>query len=319
MNQIEIFKQFSDLVIDSSDIESIKRHNPQNVTTNPSIILKAAKEPLYIKLLQDAIEYANKQGGNKINKITNASDKLIVNIGLEILKLIPGHISTELDSRLSFNTEMSIEKARKIIHLYNQHNIDKSRILIKIAATWEGIKAANQLEKEQIHCNLTLVFSFAQARACAESGVYLISPFVGRISDWYKQKKIFISNNIEEDPGIQSIKKIFNYYKEYNYKTIIMGASFRNIEQIIALSGCDKLTVTPSILDKLYSYKGLIKQKLYKTNHIVSNKPDKLSEAEFRWEHNQNAMAVEKLSEGIRDFANDQQKLELLINNQLKY
>ncbi|QOI10954.1 transaldolase [Blochmannia endosymbiont of Colobopsis nipponica] len=318
MNQLEKLKQFSTIVVDSGNIEEIKKFQPQDVTTNPSLILKTINCGSYQKLLENALEFAKKIGGDKRYQITNAADKLIVNIGSHILEYIPGLISTEIDARLSFDYEKTIKKARKIIKLYEEQNINRSRILIKIAATWEGIKTAEQLKKEKINCNLTLIFSFAQARACAESEVFLISPFVGRIYDWYNQKKPFIQYSVDNDPGVKSIKKIYDYYKKHHYQTVIMGASFRKIEQILALAGCDKLTISPFFLNILINNNQDIQQKLFPTINPISNiKPIFLSETEFHHKHNKDIMAVEKLSEGIRLFTIDQEKLEMLLDKAL--
>ncbi|CAK8740447.1 Transaldolase [Sodalis praecaptivus] len=245
MNQLEGLKQFTTVVADSGDIESIRHYTPQDATTNPSLILKAASLTAYQPLFEDALAYARKQGGTRETQIINASDKLAVNIGVEILKSVPGRVSTEVDARLSFDRGMCVAKARKLVALYQEQGIDKSRILIKLASTWEGIQAAEELEKEGINCNLTLLFSFAQARACAEAGVYLISPFVGRIYDWYNQRKPLDPYVVDEDPGVVSVRKIYNYYKQHRYQTVIMGASFRKVEQILALAGCDRLTISP--------------------------------------------------------------------------
>ncbi|AKC60662.1 transaldolase [Blochmannia endosymbiont of Camponotus (Colobopsis) obliquus] len=317
MNQLDSLKKISNIVVDSGNIEYIKQYQLQDVTTNPSLILQAINNKSYQSLFKNALIYAQKQGGNKDLQITNAIDKLTVNIGICILQYISGSISIEIDPRFSFNHKMSIIQAKKIINLYKEQNIDKSRILIKLAATWEGIKAAAQLEKENIHCNLTLVFSFAQARACAEAKVFLISPFVGRIYDWYHQKKPLIPYFVDEDPGIKSVKKIYRYYKKHCYKTIIMSASFRKIEQILALAGCDCLTISPNFLNKLLNTHQNVEQQLFPMNNKTFKQPIPISEPDFHWEHNKNAMAVEKLSEGIRLFALDQQKLKQILKREL--
>ncbi|MFZ4834831.1 transaldolase [Rouxiella sp. Mn2063] len=316
MNQLDALKQVTTVVADSGDIESIRQFEPQDATTNPSLILKAAALPQYNSLIKEALEYARLQGGNKETQLINASDKLAVNIGLEILKSVPGRISTEVDARLSFDRGMCVAKARKLIGMYQAHGIDKSRILIKLASTWEGIKAAEELEKEGINCNLTLLFSFAQARACAEAGVYLISPFVGRIYDWYKAKEPNAAYNVEQDPGVKSVSAIYKYYKEHRYQTVIMGASFRKVEQILALAGCDRLTIAPNLLEELKNNTAPFERKLSPSTEAF-NPPAPLSESEFRWQHNQDPMAVEKLAEGIRLFAVDQQKLEDMLSAQL--
>ncbi len=316
MNQLDALKQLTTVVAESGDIESIRHFEPQDATTNPSLILKAANIPQYQPLIKEALNYARQQGGSKETQIINASDKLAVNIGLEILKSVPGRISTEVDARLSFDRGMCVAKARKLIGLYADHGIDKSRILIKLASTWEGIKAAEELEKEGINCNLTLLFSFAQARACAEAGVYLISPFVGRIYDWYKAKEPNAAYDVAKDPGVQSVTDIYKYYKEHRYQTVIMGASFRKVDQILALAGCDRLTISPNLLEELKNSNEPVERKLAPSTEAF-HQPAPLAEEEFRWQHNQDPMAVEKLSEGIRLFAVDQQKLEDMLSAQL--
>ncbi|MFP1740756.1 transaldolase [Lonsdalea quercina] len=316
MNQLDALKQFTVVVADSGDIDSIRHFAPQDATTNPSLILKAASLPSYQSLFTDALDYARQQGGSRETQLINASDQLAVNIGAEVLKSIPGRISTEVDARLSFDRGMCVTKARKLIGLYERKDIPRSRILIKLAATWEGIQAAEALEKEGINCNLTLLFSFAQARACAEAGVYLISPFVGRIYDWYQAREPNADYSAEQDPGVQSVKRIYDYYKQHRYETVIMGASFRKVEQVLALAGCDRLTLSPHLLEQLKNSDAPVERKLSPaTEGLYQASP--LSEAEFRWLHNQDAMAVEKLAEGIRLFAADQQKLEDLLAAQL--
>lgn len=309
MSQLDELKKYTVVVADTGDIDSIKQFSPEDATTNPSLVLKAAQLPQYKHLIDSAIETAKKQGGSKETQLLNASDQVAVNIGAEILKSVPGRISTEVDARLSFDRGMCVAKARKLIALYQEKGIDKSRILIKIAATWEGIKAAEELEKEGINCNLTLLFSFAQARACAEAGVFLISPFVGRIYDWYNTKKPITPYVASEDPGVVSVRNIYNYYKEHRYETIVMGASFRNKEQILELAGCDRLTISPALLTELQNSTDAVEHKLTPSKN-VSNRPSPITEIEFRWQHNEDAMATEKLAEGIRAFAVDQQKLE---------
>ncbi|ECH8658097.1 transaldolase [Salmonella enterica subsp. enterica] len=312
MNQLDGIKQFTTVVADSGDIESIRHYQPQDATTNPSLLLKAAGLEQYGHLIEDAIAWGKKYGGTQEQQVAAASDKLAVNFGAEILKSIPGRVSTEVDARLSFDKEKSIEKARHLVDLYQQQGIDKSSILIKLAATWEGIRAAGQLEKEGINCNLTLLFSFAQARACAEAGVYLISPFVGRIYDWYQARSPLEPYVVEEDPGVKSVRNIYDYFKQHRYETIVMGASFRRTEQILALTGCDRLTISPNLLKELKEKEEPVIRKLVPSSQMF-HRPTPMTEAEFRWEHNQDAMAVEKLSEGIRLFAVDQRKLEDLL------
>lgn len=314
--QLDSLRSMTVVVADTGDIDAIKKYQPQDATTNPSLILSASALPQYTPLIDEAITYAKAQSAGKAQQLIDAEDKLAVNIGLEILKIVPGRISTEVDARLSYDTQATVEKARKLIALYNAAGISNDRILIKIASTWQGIRAAEILEKEGINCNLTLLFSEAQARACAEAGVYLISPFVGRILDWYKantDKKEYAS---AEDPGVISVTKIYNYYKEYGYKTVVMGASFRNIGEIIELAGCDRLTIAPALLKELQENSTALVRKLdYKGE--VKAKPQPLTEAEFYWQHNSDAMAVEKLAEGIRKFAVDQEKLEAMLSAKL--
>jgi len=304
------------VVADTGDIDAIKKYQPQDATTNPSLILSASALPQYAPLIDEAIAYAKAQSADKAQQLIDAEDKLAVNIGLEILKIVPGRISTEVDARFSYDTQATVKKARKLIALYNAAGISNDRILIKIASTWQGIRAAEILEKEGINCNLTLLFSEAQARACAEAGVYLISPFVGRILDWYKANTDKKEYAPAEDPGVISVTKIYNYYKEYGYKTVVMGASFRNVGEIIELAGCDRLTIAPALLKELQENSTALVRKLdYKGE--VKAKPQPLTEAEFYWQHNSDAMAVEKLAEGIRKFAVDQEKLEAMLSAKL--
>ncbi|MCU6670458.1 transaldolase [Enterobacteriaceae bacterium H4N4] len=312
MNQLDGIKQFTTVVADSGDIESIRHYQPEDATTNPSLLLKAAGLESYAHLIDDAISYGKSRGKTKEQQVAEASDKLAVNFGCEILKSVPGRVSTEVDARISFDQEKSIAKARHLVQLYQDQDIDKSRILIKLASTWEGIRAAEVLEKEGINCNLTLLFSFAQARACAEAGVFLVSPFVGRIYDWYQARKPMDPYVVEEDPGVKSVRNIYDYFKQHRYATIVMGASFRRTEQILALSGCDRLTISPNLLKELQEKEEPVIRRLVPSSTVLP-KPKPLTEAEFRWEHNQDPMAVDKLSEGIRLFAVDQRKLEDLL------
>nr|WP_314691512.1 transaldolase [uncultured Haemophilus sp.] len=314
--QLDSLRNMTVVVADTGDIDAIKKYQPQDATTNPSLILSASALPQYAPLIDEAVAYAKAQSSDKAQQLIDAEDKLAVNIGLEILKIVPGRISTEVDARLSYDTQATVEKARKLIALYNAAGISNDRILIKIASTWQGIRAAEILEKEGINCNLTLLFSEAQARACAEAGVYLISPFVGRILDWYKANTDKKEYAPAEDPGVISVTKIYNYYKEYGYKTVVMGASFRNVGEIIELAGCDRLTIAPALLKELQENTTLLVRKLeYKGE--VKAKPQPLTEAEFYWQHNSDAMAVEKLAEGIRKFAVDQEKLEAMLSAKL--
>ncbi|WP_302130130.1 transaldolase [uncultured Haemophilus sp.] len=314
--QLDSLRNMTVVVADTGDIDAIKKYQPQDATTNPSLILSASALPQYAPLIDEAVAYAKAQSSDKAQQLIDAEDKLAVNIGLEILKIVPGRISTEVDARLSYDTQATVEKARKLIALYNAAGISNDRILIKIASTWQGIRAAEILEKEGINCNLTLLFSEAQARACAEAGVYLISPFVGRILDWYKANTDKKEYAPAEDPGVISVTKIYNYYKEYGYKTVVMGASFRNVGEIIELAGCDRLTIAPALLKELQENSTALVRKLdYKGE--VKAKPQPLTEAEFYWQHNSDAMAVEKLAEGIRKFAVDQEKLESMLSAKL--
>ena len=312
MNQLDGIKKFTTVVADSGDIESIRHYQPEDATTNPSLLLKAAGLEQYGHLIDDAVAYAKKQSSKRETQVIDACDKLAVNFGAEILKSIPGRVSTEVDARLSYDKEKSIAKARYLVELYASQGIEKSRILIKLASTWEGIRAAEVLEKEGIHCNLTLLFSFAQARACAEAGVFLISPFVGRIYDWYQQREPMDPYVVEEDPGVKSVRNIYDYFKQHRYNTVVMGASFRRTEQILALAGCDRLTIAPALLKELQEKEAPVERKLIPASQHF-HRPEPMSEAEFRWEHNQDPMAVDKLAEGIRLFAVDQRKLEDLL------
>lgn len=315
-DKLSALRKLTTVVADTGDIEAIKRYQPEDATTNPSLILNAAQIPEYAPLIDDAVRYAKAQSQDKAQQIVDAADKLAVNIGLEILKIVPGRISTEVDARLSYDTEASLAKARKLIRLYNEAGISNDRILIKLASTWQGIRAAEILEQEGINCNLTLLFSFAQARACAEAGAFLISPFVGRIMDWYKANTEQKSFAPHEDPGVISVTSIYNYYKQHDYHTVVMGASFRNIGEITELAGCDRLTIGPNLLQELADAEGELPVKLAYHGEILP-RPARMTEAEFYWQHNQDPMAVEKLSDGIRKFAVDQGKLEQMIEARL--
>ena len=309
--KLEQLRKLTTVVADTGDIEAIAKYTPEDATTNPSLILKAAQIAEYAPLIDASIEYAKAQSNDKAQQVQDTCDMLAVSIGKEILKVVPGRISTEVDACLSYDTEGSIAKARQLIKMYNDAGITNDRILIKLASTWEGIRAAEVLEKEGINCNLTLLFSFAQARACAEAGVFLISPFVGRIMDWYKAKE---GRDFEasEDPGVISVAGIYDYYKEHGYNTVVMGASFRNIGEILELAGCDRLTISPNLLQELEEATGEVVEKLIDTNGN-KERPAAMTHAEFLWDHNQDPMAVEKLAEGIRNFAVDQGKLEEMI------
>ena len=308
----EQLKQYSTIVADTGDIEAIKKFKPQDATTNPSLLLKAAELPQYVHFMQAAKSLAAVKPADDA-QLNLAVDQLAVDVGKEILDIIPGRVSTEIDARLSFDTGATIERAERIIGLYDQKGIDKERILIKVASTWEGIKAAEQLEKQGIHCNLTLLFGLPQAIACADAGVTLISPFVGRVLDWYK-KTTGENYTAQTDPGVISVKQIYNYYKSNNYDTIILGASFRNIGEICELAGCDLLTISPQLMQELSDSEGDLPRKLDPTNiDVVTATP--LEEKNFRWQLNQDPMATEKLAEGIRSFTDDLNKLKTKITN----
>ena len=315
-SKLEQLKAMTDVVADTGDIEAIARFTPMDATTNPSLLLKAASLPHYATLLSEAKAWAGDQGGSDSEQLANCCDRFAVDVGREILALIPGRISTEVDARLSFDCDATIARARKIIRMYEEAGIGPDRILIKIASTWEGIQAARQLEKEGINCNLTLLFGFAQAKACADAGVFLISPFVGRILDWYKANTDLAINTPQDDPGVQSVARIYRYYKAHGYNTVVMGASFRNVGEIEALAGCDRLTISPALLEELSNDSTALPRQLG-VGEVASddslNPPD---ESQFRYELNQDAMATEKLAEGIRNFVADQITLEQVIAGQ---
>ncbi|WP_043318919.1 transaldolase [Microbulbifer sp. HZ11] len=310
MNKLEQLKQRSLVVADTGDIEAIRRYHPQDATTNPSLLFKAAQLPQYQQHLKGALAWAE-QSGNDV--IAMASMKLAVSIGKEILQIVPGVVSTEVDARLSFDTRASVEYARKLIALYEQDGVARDRVLIKLASTWEGIAAASVLEREGIHCNLTLLFSQCQAVACAEAGVTLISPFVGRILDWYKASTGRDDYTAADDPGVLSVASIYEYYKSRGYPTIVMGASFRNTGEIEALAGCDKLTISPQLLQELQDDEGELAEGLGSDVTPQPKPAVPLTESEFRYQLNADAMATEKLAEGIRNFVADQLKLEQLL------
>ncbi|MBB3186165.1 transaldolase [Microbacter margulisiae] len=318
MNLLEQLKSFTKVVADTGDFASIEQYKPIDATTNPSLIYAASSDPKYQSLIDDALQYAKRLTQDKEEQVGLALDKLAVNFGLKILEIVPGRVSTEVDARLSFDTERTIDKAHKIIDLYGVAGVSKERVLIKIASTWEGINAAERLEKEGIHCNLTLLFSKTQAIRCADAGVTLISPFVGRILDWHKKSLGVSDIPAPEDPGVLSVTNIFTYYKKFNYPTVVMGASFRNIGEIIELAGCDYLTISPSLLNELQNKQGILVRKL-DANHVKLADIERviLNEKIFRWEMNEDAMATEKLAEGIRKFTEDLQKLETRITSML--
>ncbi|XP_017837636.1 probable transaldolase [Drosophila busckii] len=317
MSALEQLKKITTIVADTGDFEAMVTYKPTDATTNPSLILSASTMDRYQYIVCNAIQYGKNQNGPLENQIVEAMDYVCVLFGCEILKIIPGRVSTEIDARLSFNTEKSVQKALKLIGLYQSQGIDKERILIKLAATWEGIKAAEILEKEHgVHCNLTLIFSFAQAVACAEAGVTLISPFVGRILDWYVANTNTKKFEPLKDPGVLSVTSIYNYYKKFGHKTLVMGASFRNIGEIKALSGCDLLTISPALLKELENDSTSITRYLSEANAKNQNiEKISIDEPKFRWLLNEDPMATDKLSEGIRKFAVDTVKLENLIAN----
>ena len=311
MTLLESLKQYTTVVADTGDIEAIHRHRPQDATTNPSLLYHAAQMPAYRHLVEEAAEQASDLGGSHEQMAAEFIDQLFVLFGSEILKVVPGRVSTEVAASLSFDAPGTVSKARKLISLYQKKGVPRERILIKIASSWEGIRAANELEQEGIHCNLTLLFSFAQAVACAEAGVTLISPFVGRIYDWYKKEGGGKEIAPDQDPGVASVTRIYNYFKKYGYKTQIMGASFRNVNQITRLAGSDLLTISPDLLDQLEQTGGTMTRQLDPA--IAKGSKDErlhLTEKDFRWMHNEDAMATEKLAEGIRKFNSDAQKLE---------
>ncbi|MFT5033889.1 MAG: transaldolase [Bermanella sp.] len=309
-NKLEQLRKFSDVVADTGDIEAIRRFAPLDATTNPSLLLKAAALPDYQALVKHHASGVSASSRKfELRKVIN---RFAVDIGSEIANIVPGRVSTEIDAHLSFDTERTIEQAHEIMSLYADKGIGADKVLIKIASTWEGIAAARQLEKEGIHCNLTLLFGFAQARACADAGATLISPFVGRIYDWYKAQGE-AQKNAHEDRGVQSVNRIFNYYKKHNYKTVVMGASFRNTGQIEALAGCDRLTISPALLEELSLNTGVVYQNLFSNRAKSADKKVAIGEQNFRFELNDDAMATEKLAEGIRLFAADQRKLQQLL------
>ena len=308
MSLLDSLKTFTTVVADTGDLESMRQFKPQDATTNPSLLLKAAQQPQYRPLVDAALKEADRIGGAK--RADAFMDRLAVNFGREVLKIVPGRVSTEVDARFSFDTPATILKARELIGLYEQAGVSRERILIKVGTTWEGIRAAAELEKEGIHCNMTLLFGFAQAVACAEAGVTLISPFVGRIYDYYKKEK-GAEIPPAEDPGVKSVTKIYNYYKKFGYQTQVMGASFRRVEQIVDLAGCDLLTISPDLLEALQKAPGEITPKLtLDAARASAEEKISLDEKAYRWMHNQDAMAVEKLSDGIRKFFVDGRKLE---------
>lgn len=316
-SQLEQLKQYTKVVADTGDFESMKEYQPQDATTNPSLILQAAEKPEYKHLVEKAVDELKDSGKSGDELVEAIIDRVLILFGLEILKIVPGRVSTETDARLSFDKEGTVAKARQLIAMYEAEGISRDRVLIKIASTWEGIKAAEEVEKEGIKCNLTLLFSFAQAVACAESKVQLISPFVGRIYDWYK-KDTGIDYVGAEDPGVQSVQNIYNYYKKFGYETEVMGASFRNKGQITELTGCDLLTISPGLLEQLQNDDSPLEPKLSaETGAAYQGEQVSLDEKGFRFLFNEDAMATEKTAQGIRAFSADIVKLENLIKEML--
>jgi transaldolase len=310
MNLLESLKRHTTVVADTGDIDAINQYTPRDATTNPSLIYQAARKPEYAGLVDDAIQYGLKAPGDRPARRDAGMDKLMVNFGCKILEIVPGRVSTEVDASLSFDTEGTVSKAHRLIALYEAAGIARERVLIKIASTWEGIRAAERLEREGIHCNLTLLFSFAQAVACAEARVTLISPFVGRIYDWHKKER-GADIPIDEDPGVASVTRIYNYFKKFDYPTQVMGASFRTVDQIVRLAGCDLLTISPDLLQQMEKTQGEVTRRLsVETARASDETRIHLDEKTFRWLHNEDAMATDKLSEGIRKFNADTRKLE---------
>ena len=320
MNKLEQLKTMTTVVADTGDFDSITAYRPTDATTNPSLVYAAAQLPQYRKLVDEAVEFGMVKADTTDARTVLILDRLAVLFGREILSIVPGRVSTEVDARLSFDTDGSIRKANELIEMYEEFGIGRERILIKLASTWEGIRAAKALERQGIHCNLTLMFSFAQAIACAEAEVTLISPFVGRITDWYKAKNGVDAYAPDNDPGVQSVQKIYNYYKHHGYETQIMGASFRNIDQILALAGCDLLTISPKLLAELEKLEGTVIRKLDPVKaKALDMEKHALLEKDMRWMHNEDPMAVEKLGEGIRNFTKDLRKLEAYVHERLAH
>ncbi|RKQ96880.1 transaldolase [Kushneria sinocarnis] len=319
--QLESLKELSKVVADTGDLEAIKKYQPYDSTTNPSLLLKAFDLEGYQELIDKTLAEVKKEteGQDRETRLEHAVDRLSVVVGTEITKLVPGRVSTEVAAKLSFDQQASMDKARKLIDLYEKAGVSRDRILIKLASTWEGIRAAEVLQKEGINCNLTLLFSDAQARACFEAGVFLISPFVGRVTDWYKQRDGVENYAPDDDPGVKFVRSVADYSNRYGYDTVVMGASFRNTDQIKALAGLNRLTISPNLLEELANSEGTVERKL--TDNASDGggeqRPAKMTETEFRWGHNQDPMANDKLAEGIRKFAEDQEKLEGLIEKRL--
>ena len=318
MNKLDQLKAMTDVVADTGDIESIGRYQPLDATTNPSLLLKAAGLSHYEPLIDEVIDWAAGQPGSDADRLALAGDRFAVRIGNEILELIPGRISTEVDARLSFDSAASVERARRLVAFYEELGRGRNRLLIKLASTWEGIEAARVLEKEGIQCNLTLLFSDVQAVAAAEAGAFLISPFVGRILDWHKAREPERDFSGDNDPGVQSVQTIYRLFKHRDYATVVMGASFRNVGEIESLAGCDRLTISPGLLEELAGAEGELVRRLSPDDPAPVDQASFRNEADFRFQLNANAMATEKLAEGIRGFVADQVKLEALLDSRLQ-
>ena len=317
-SKLEQLARMTTVVADTGDLDAIRQWQPQDATTNPSLLLKATELDAYRPMAEDAINWARTRNGDSRQQLEDATDRLAVLAGKEILGIVPGVVSTEVDARLSFDTQATIDRARKLIRLYEELDTDPGRVLIKIASTWEGIQAARVLERDGIRCNLTLLFSFHQAMACADAGAYLVSPFVGRILDWHLAARGLQQIAPDEDPGVLSVTRIYNYFKAHNYDTIVMGASFRNRGEIERLAGCDRLTISPALLKELAEEQGELPRQLAPESVRSTDPLLHLDERQFRWQLNEDAMATEKLAEGIRRFAADQITLEQRISGQAK-
>jgi transaldolase len=315
-SQLEQLRQYTTVVADTGDIDAIARYKPVDATTNPSLLLKACTQSAYASLLEESLAWARAQSSSREQQLIDAGDHLAVAVGRKILELIPGRISTEVDARLSFDADRSIAKAERLVGLYEDEGIKRDRVLIKLASTWEGIRAARELERRGIQCNLTLLFAFEQAVAGAEAGVFLISPFVGRIMDWYVANTGVKQYAPDEDPGVQSVRRIYQYYKTHGYDTVVMGASFRNVGQVQALAGCDRLTISPDLLKELDASSEELPRRLV-DDGTRTHRPPAMDESRFRWGMNEDAMATDKLAEGIRKFAADQRQLEKLLAERL--
>jgi transaldolase len=316
MNRLDQLKQMTTVVADTGDIDAIRAYVPTDATTNPSLLLKAAQQPEYASLVRSAVDYGRQVASSREARAAMTLKKLAVNFGTEILKIVPGRVSTEVDARLSFDSDSTIRYAEQLVQLYDDNGVRPERLLIKIASTWEGIQAATELEKRGIHCNLTLLFHASQAMACADAGVTLISPFVGRITDWYKQSEGVEGYAPQEDPGVRSVTGIYHYFKRHGFPTQVMGASFRNTEQIVELAGCDLLTISPDLLQQLQQSEAPLARKLDPAKAASQGAERKrLDQVAFRWELNDDPMATEKLAEGIRRFAADGQKLETFVHS----